>query len=604
MAERFELLERIGRGGMGTVWKARDTATGGMVALKIPYEHFLEDEDFAARFEREVEMTRRIESPYVVRTLGFGRQEGRPFIAMEYVEGESLRELLKRAGPLGWDEAKRILRQVALGLEAAHRADVIHRDVKPSNILVAGDGTAKLVDFGVARAGDLTALTGTSTTIGTPAYMAPEEGGSAQADLYALGCVAFELVTGRQVFAGDTQQQVILRHVREQPDLSALPEEARRIVGWLLKKKAADRPRSAAQLAAVLEGTSSMPFGAGRARPLWRPVALGFAGIAVAAVGVLVPLLALGGGDGDGPGGDGPDDRGTLDSRQQTVQAGEPSAAAEATPDREIATPPSPGGASPWPSTETADTGSLTPTRSTTAATPTRTATATPTRTATATPTRTATATPTRTATATPTRTATATPTRTATATPTRTPTATPTFTPTPAAPSAPSEPQVSAPDSNTIVFTWHDNSNNEDGFVVSDNVEDRFVPPNTTVYRWTGLAPQSYKCLHVRAYNSGGSSQWTAPYACISTPGQESLLGGLNNLTGYCQSLSYTSATLTGTAGGSGAAYDNWVCTSDGRQSGIDFLQACAWHYPARTVTRAEPSDPNNAYSWVCYGS
>ena len=124
MTERFELIERVGRGGMGTVWRARDTRDGSVVALKLLHEQYADDPYFVARFEREVEVTRRIDSPYVVKTLGFGKRDGRPFIAMEFVEGRSLREIVREDGVYAWPEAKRILRQVALGLEEIGRAHV------------------------------------------------------------------------------------------------------------------------------------------------------------------------------------------------------------------------------------------------------------------------------------------------------------------------------------------------------------------------------------------------------------------------------------------------------------------------------------------------
>src|SRR5690606_725798 len=139
--------ERIGRGGMGVVWKARDNASGDIVALKLLHEMYTDDEAYLERFEREVEIARRIDSPNVVKVLGYGSLDGQPFMAMEYVEGQSLKELLKAKGKLSWEEAKPILRDVLHGLDAAHRAGIIHRDIKPSNILLAADGKAKVADF-------------------------------------------------------------------------------------------------------------------------------------------------------------------------------------------------------------------------------------------------------------------------------------------------------------------------------------------------------------------------------------------------------------------------------------------------------------------------
>ena len=259
MTERFELLEQLGKGGMGVVWKARDTETGEIIALKLLHELYVDDEDYVARLEREVEIARRIDSPYVVKVLGYGQQAGVPYVAMEYVEGQSLRELLREKRKLSWDEwgqAKTILRQTAEGLAAVHAAGVIHRDIKPSNILIAKDGMAKLADFGIARAGDLTQMTRTAAMLGTPAYMAPDIETTEQSDVYALGCVLYEMLTGAPPFVSDSSQQVMMRHIREEPDLKKLPPEARPIAAWLLAKDVAKRAPSAAAVAAVLAGSS------------------------------------------------------------------------------------------------------------------------------------------------------------------------------------------------------------------------------------------------------------------------------------------------------------------------------------------------------------
>ena len=258
MPEQFELLEEIGAGGMGVVWKARDTETSEVVALKLLHPHLARDPDYIARFEREVEVARRIDSPHVVKVLGYGVREGVPYMTMEYVAGTSLRELLRTRGSMPWTEAKPLIRQVAQGLAAVHAAGVIHRDVKPSNILIEGGGTAKLADFGIARALELTRLTGSSTMLGTPHYMAPEGTASPQSDLYALGCVLFEMLAGRPPFEGETQQAVIAAHIRDLPQTEILPADARPFAAWLLAKSAADRPSSGANLVAALDGVTAV----------------------------------------------------------------------------------------------------------------------------------------------------------------------------------------------------------------------------------------------------------------------------------------------------------------------------------------------------------
>jgi serine/threonine-protein kinase len=253
MADRFELLERIGRGGMGTVWKARDRSTGQIVALKLLHGIFADDKQYLARFEREVEVSRRIDSPYVVQVLGYGRQGGNPYIAMEFVDGRSLRDVLRTRKKLRWDEAQPIAAQVAEGLKSAHAVNVIHRDVKPSNILIAADGTAKLADFGIARAMDLTRLTGSSTMLGTPHYMAPDGETSHASGLYALGCVLYEMLAGVPPFDGETPQKVFVQHMRDEADLGRIPLPARPLVAALLQKEPAFRMDRALPLLEALE---------------------------------------------------------------------------------------------------------------------------------------------------------------------------------------------------------------------------------------------------------------------------------------------------------------------------------------------------------------
>jgi acetyl-CoA carboxylase carboxyltransferase component len=257
--ERFTLLTELGRGGMGVVWKARDEETGQIVALKLLHAAFTVDADYVTRFERELDLAKRIHSAHVVEVLGFGARDGVPYLSIEYVEGTTLRERLASHGPYSWPEAKDLLIQITQGLADAHAAGVIHRDLKPSNVLIGPDGVAKLADFGIAKGLDLTRMTGTSTLLGTPAYLAPEGPIDERSDLYSLGIIAFELLTGAAPFAGSTYQEVIVRHIREAPDLTKLPPEARNIVGWLLAKEPAQRPHRASQLMAALYGAVPAP---------------------------------------------------------------------------------------------------------------------------------------------------------------------------------------------------------------------------------------------------------------------------------------------------------------------------------------------------------
>ena len=219
---------------MGVVWKARDEETGKTVAIKLLQAALSSDADYVTRFERELELVRRIHSPHVVELLGYGSRDGAPYIALEYVDGPSLREYLTAHGPYAWPEARDLLIQITQGLADAHAAGVIHRDLKPSNILINSNGIAKLADFGIAKGFDLTRVTGTSTLLGTPAYLPPEGPIDERSDIYSLGIIAYELLTGAAPFAGSTYQEVIVRHIREAPDLGKLPPEARDMMAWLL----------------------------------------------------------------------------------------------------------------------------------------------------------------------------------------------------------------------------------------------------------------------------------------------------------------------------------------------------------------------------------
>jgi serine/threonine-protein kinase len=259
MAERFTLLSELGRGGMGVVWKARDTETGQIVALKLLRAAYSEDPDYVARFERELELAKRIHSQNVVQVLGYGVRDGTPYLSLEFVDGPSLREILKAHGPYSWPEARQVLTQLAEGLADAHATGVIHRDMKPSNVLVGPDGVAKIADFGIAKGLDLTRVTGTSTLLGTPAYLPPEGPADQRSDLYSLGVIAYEIMTGVVPFEGRTYQDVILAHVRTPPNLDRLPPEARPIIGWLLAKDPAARPQTARRLIRALSGPETIP---------------------------------------------------------------------------------------------------------------------------------------------------------------------------------------------------------------------------------------------------------------------------------------------------------------------------------------------------------
>jgi hypothetical protein len=260
LAGRFELLDQLGRGAMGVVWRARDRQTGQLVAVKVLAATVLDNPEIRERFDREADLAAKIESRRVVRVLGHGMAGDQPFIVMELVEGHSLRDVMAAHGAYRWDETRPLLMTIARALADAHAEGVIHRDVKPSNILVTADGSLKLADFGIARSFDQTRLTRTAATLGTPAYLAPEGSRDQRSDLYALGVIGYEMLAGRPPFTGDTPQEVLLSHLRSEPDLSKIPAESRQLIGWLLAKDAARRPQSAEALIAALQSGDTATF--------------------------------------------------------------------------------------------------------------------------------------------------------------------------------------------------------------------------------------------------------------------------------------------------------------------------------------------------------
>lgn len=217
---RYRLVELLGRGGMGDVWRAYDAVTDRVVAVKVLPAHLANDQTFQERFRREARAAAGLNNPHVVPIHDFGEIDGRLFVDMRLIEGEDLGTLLA-AGPLSPQRAVKIIEQIALALFAAHRIGLVHRDVKPSNILVTEDDFAYLIDFGIARAAGEAGLTDTGAAVGTWAYMAPERfstgAADARADVYALTCVLYEALTGQSPFPGKTLEQIATAHLLQPP---------------------------------------------------------------------------------------------------------------------------------------------------------------------------------------------------------------------------------------------------------------------------------------------------------------------------------------------------------------------------------------------------
>ena len=258
--EAFEIIREAGSGGLGTVFLARERATDRIVALKV-----LAKEADPARFAREVDVLQRLVHENVVGYVSHGvSDDGRTWLAMEWLEGTSLSSELAD-GPLDVATSVRVARDVARGLAAAHAAGVVHRDIKPSNVLVTRNGTAKILDFGVARPTEnlVEALTRTGELVGTPAYMAPEQARTdktvdARTDLFALGCLLFRCVVGRRVFPGSDVMELLANIIAsDAPRLEGVPRELEDLCAQLLEKEMDARPQTATEVAERLDAILS-----------------------------------------------------------------------------------------------------------------------------------------------------------------------------------------------------------------------------------------------------------------------------------------------------------------------------------------------------------
>jgi predicted Ser/Thr protein kinase len=258
LAGRYELAEIIGSGGMGTVYRGTDLVLDRTVAVKLLPAALAEgDPRHVARFEREARAAASLAHPGVVAVYDTGEDEATRFIVMECVNGRSLSEVLRDDAPLEPAQAVRIAARIAGALAAAHAAGIVHRDIKPGNVMVGADGAVKVLDFGIAQAPDGAALTQGTAILGTAAYIAPEqalgERADERSDIYSLGCLLYALLTGRAPFVGDSPAAVLHQQVNSDPQAPsalnrAVPHELDAIVMQMLAKSPDKRPQSAAQL--------------------------------------------------------------------------------------------------------------------------------------------------------------------------------------------------------------------------------------------------------------------------------------------------------------------------------------------------------------------
>ena len=252
---RYELVSRIAIGGMGEVWKANDSVIGRTVAIKILKDEYMGDSGFRERFRAEARHAALVNHEGIANVFDYGEEEGSAYLVMELVPGEALSSILEREKILPASRVLSIVAQTASALHAAHQAGLVHRDIKPGNLLITPDGSVKITDFGIARLADQVPLTATGQVMGTVQYLAPEQAGGKPAspatDVYSLGIVAYEALAGKRPFRGESQVAIAMAQIKETPPElpSSIPQAVRALVMSCMAKKPEGRPASAHDLA-------------------------------------------------------------------------------------------------------------------------------------------------------------------------------------------------------------------------------------------------------------------------------------------------------------------------------------------------------------------
>ena len=259
VSNRYRIVREIGSGGMAWVYLTEDIRDGRLVAIKILYPQFSADMSYIQRFTREAKVAISLSDPHVVRVLDYGADKDIHYLVMEYIEGRDLKEEIRERGPLPYRQALEICRQVTLALEHAYRYGIIHRDIKPQNLMITADGTVKVLDFGLARARDLPSLT-QSGFVGSPYYISPEqamgEKADIRSDIYSLGIVLYEMLSGTPPYDAETAWSIISQHIAgELPPLQINRASMPQTVEHLIAKMAARRPDDRFQTPAALRET-------------------------------------------------------------------------------------------------------------------------------------------------------------------------------------------------------------------------------------------------------------------------------------------------------------------------------------------------------------
>ena len=256
-AKRYTIIEELGKGGMGNVYKASDTELSEKVAIKLINPKIAADKKTIERFRNELKLARKIRHKNVCQMYDLNRENEKYYITMEYVPGEDLKSFIRRSRQLSINGAISITRQVCEGLIEAHKHGVIHRDLKPSNIMIDREGNVRIMDFGIARSLKSKSITGSGIMIGTPEYLSPEQADGEdidrRSDIYSLGVILYEIVSGQLPFQGDTPLSLAVKHRIEKPEdprtiNSHIPESLSRIILKCLEKNREDRYQNASEL--------------------------------------------------------------------------------------------------------------------------------------------------------------------------------------------------------------------------------------------------------------------------------------------------------------------------------------------------------------------
>ena len=270
IANRYEIIRKVGNGGMATVYKAKCHVLNRYVAVKILKDEFTTDEEFIKRFRSEAQAIASLSHPNIVGVYDVGNEGNLYYIVMELVQGKTLKEVIQEEGKLSWKWSVNVAIQIASALETAHKNNIVHRDIKPHNIIITEEGVAKVTDFGIAKAVSNSTITAFGTTIGSVHYFSPEHarGGftDAKSDLYSLGVVMYEMLTGRVPFDADTPVSVALMHIQEKPTEPILlnpsiPMSVNKIVMKAMQKEPTLRYQSASEMLKDLNMALKNPDG-------------------------------------------------------------------------------------------------------------------------------------------------------------------------------------------------------------------------------------------------------------------------------------------------------------------------------------------------------